>query len=237
LERLQLARHLLGDDAALVLELLQVGGGGRDRLALRDEVVAGVAGPDRHEVAGVTEMGHVLAEDHLDAAHDRLVPPGRAIVVVVAPAAPLAALVLVVAVGALLLLVRVLVALAALALGGARRLAGGALLGLAGLTLGGALVARLLELHRPRLARLDVLDLALLADREEAEDGLVDAQRALERRHRLARIQIEEREVVALLEALDLVGELALAHVVHLERDGAFALEQRAVARDQLLPR
>ena len=37
----------------------------------------------------------------------------------------------------------------------------------------------------------------------------------------LALVEIEEREVVALLELLDLEGELLLAHVLDFERHGA----------------
>src|SRR5690606_7840586 len=83
--------------------------------------------------------------------------------------------------------------------------AGGALLGLAGGARGRLLVAHLLHLHRLGLARVEVADVVAAAHGEEAEDRFVEAQRALELGDRLAGVGIEERQVVALLEALDLV--------------------------------
>src|SRR4030095_923191 len=98
---------------------------------------------------------------------------------------------------------------------------------------GGALPANLLEIDRARLAALDVIDPIELAHGEEAQDGLVEAQRALELGHRLARVEIEQGQVVALLEALDLERELLLAHVVDLERRRAAALEDAPELRDE----
>ena len=65
----QLLGHLLGHHALVVLELLDPGLAGEDRLPLRDEVVAGEPGLHVHEVARLSQIGDVLAQDELYLGH------------------------------------------------------------------------------------------------------------------------------------------------------------------------